>query len=489
MIPSDVSRRVAVIGGGITGLVAACRLRELDATVQVTLYESADRVGGILQTECGDGYLIERAADMFTTREPWARELCERIGFADQLIPTNSGYRGAYVVHRGRLQRVPQGFVLMRPTEIGPTLTTPLLSWRGKLRLLAEPLVRRRTDPADESLASFATRRLGLEAYKNLIQPLIGGIYTADPERLSMQATMEQFVAMEREHGSLIRATWRQRDGGNSVVRETGARYSTFVAPRDGMTSLIQHLAAKLPEGTIRLNASVRELARADGDRWRVSVATTSSDDDSSPVDANYELFDGVIVATPAPAAAKLLGPIDAELAGDLERIPYAGVTVAVLVLNKSDVPHPLDAFGYVTPQAENRKVLAVSFGSLKFTGRAPNDQVIMRVFIGGALQAELADLPDDQIKEITREELRDLLGVEAEPLLWKIVRWKGAMPQYHVGHLQLVDKIEAAAERWPNLELAGNAYRGVGIPYCVRSAEEAAARLLSAKQPAITEQ
>lgn len=477
-----------MIGGGITGLVAACRLRELDSTINVVLYEAADRLGGILQTENGDGYLIERAADMFTTREPWARELCERIGFADQLIPTNSGYRGAYVVHRGRLQRVPQGFVLMRPTEIGPTLTTPLLSWRGKLRLLAEPLVRRRTDPADESLASFATRRLGREAYTNLIQPLIGGIYTADPERLSMQATMEQFVAMEREHGSLIRATWRQREGGKSTVRETGARYSTFVAPRDGMASLIQHLASRLPEGTIRLNRSVRELAPAEGNLWRVRSAGPPDANGSTPADASDELFDGVIVATPAPAAAKLLGPIDAVLASDLGRIPYAGVTVAVLVLNKSDVPHALDAFGYVTPQAEHRKVLAVSFGSLKFAGRAPDDQVIMRVFIGGALQSELADLPDEQIKAITREELRELMGVVTEPLLWKIVRWKGAMPQYHVGHLQLVEKIEAAAERWPNLELAGNAYRGVGIPYCVRSAEEAAARLLKVSQPTDSE-
>ena len=466
----SVSRQIVVIGGGISGLAAAHRLVEIDPQVRVTLLEASNRLGGVLQTVHSDGFLVERSADNFITQMPWALDLCRRIGFEDQLIRTREGLRQAFVVRDGRLCKVPDGFVLMRPSRMWPILTTPILSVRGKARLACEALVPARRDEADESVASFARRRLGQETFERIVQPLIGGIYTADPEQLSMAATMPQFLEQERTYGGLIRAAWKMASQRKAAPHgDSGARYSMFVAPRDGLCSLVEAIAARLPEGTVQLNRSATSLIRTSDSRWTITL-----EGGHAPLAA-----DGVIVATPAGHAKRLLADVDSRLAEELGAIPMAGASIVSLGYRRAQIRHPLDGFGLVVPSVERRRILAGSFSSIKYEGRASDGSVLLRVFIGGALQPELAELDDDQLRHIATEELGQLLGIEGEPSYSLITRWPGKMPQYHVGHLERVERIEARTVSLPGLELAGNAYRGVGIPQCIRSGETAAERVL----------
>jgi oxygen-dependent protoporphyrinogen oxidase len=502
-------KRVAIIGGGIAGLAAAHRARELDPTAEVTLFEAGPQVGGILRTVRQDGYLIETSADSFITNLPWAIDLCRRIGFADQLIPTNPEFRGAMVVAHGKLEPVPEGFVLMAPSQLRSIMRSPILSWRGKLRLACESLVSARQDIADESVASFARRRLGREAFDRLVQPLVGGIYTADPEKLSLAATLPRYLEMERQHGSLIRGAKAKRGstGGDETdaAAERGARYSMFVAPREGLASLVDAIAARLPANCVRVNSPVERIERT-GDGWQLPLyrptilvgessgsfnadsvcsADTATDLPTRMVglytDKNAA-FDAIVVATSAPVAAKLLKPADAELAGELSSIEYAGSAIVILAYDRSQIEHPLNTFGFVVPTVERRKILSASFSSVKFPGRAPDGKVLIRVFIGGALQPEMLDRSDEDLQEIAADELKDLLGVRGVPELSLVYRWPQAMPQYHLGHLDRLKRIEERLRNLPGLALAGNAFEGVGIPQCIRSGEQAAERVLSGK-------
>lgn len=468
-------RRIAVIGGGITGLAAANRLRELDPAAQVTLFEASDRLGGVLQTVERDGYLIERSADMFTTREPWAIALCQRLGLTDELISTDPRYRRAFVVHRGKLVPVPEGFTLMSPAKVWPVVRTPLLSPLGKLRLAWEYFVPGKKDDKDESLSSFALRRFGREAFERLIQPLIGGIYTADPDCLSMRATLQQFVDFEKKYGSLIRAmrsTQSKPAGKSKEAAASGARYGQFLAPRLGMSQLVQALAAQLPAESIRLRTSVERIERApmgSGANWCLFLK-------GSPAPL---VFDALIVSSPAHACPPLLERIAPQLAGMIRLIPHAGCSVAVLGYRREQIKHPLNGFGFVAPRIERRKIIAGSMSSVKFAGRAPEGKVLLRVFVGGALQPELNELDDAGIEKLVRGELQELIGAQGEPEFCQVNRWLGVMPQYHVGHLDLVAKIDVAAAAIEHFALAGNAYHGVGIPYCIHGGEQAAERIV----------
>jgi oxygen-dependent protoporphyrinogen oxidase len=421
--------------------------------------------------------LIERSADNFLNQIPAAYRLAERVGFTEQLIAPSAGNRRASVLHRGQMHPVPDGFMLMAPSAIAPMWRTPLLSWEAKLRMAGELLVEpRAAEIDDESLASFAIRRFGREAYERLIQPLIGGIYTADPWKLSLRATLPRFLDMERQHGSLIRAIARDaakgQNRGNGQAREdsnaqSGARYNQFLAPRGGMSSWIEAIAAELPRERIKLHRSVTRIARVNHE-WH--VWHHGSDQPS--------IFDAVIMTAPAAKAAALLEHVSATLATELRGIPYAGSSVAALGFRRDQFARPPEGFGLVVPAVEGRRIIAVSHASNKFPGRAPEDCVLLRVFVGGALQPELADLPDDELLSLTEAELRNLYGLKGAPLVKRIVRWERAMPQYHLGHVERVARIDALAAKFPGLVLAGAAYRGVGIPQCCADGERAAEKL-----------
>jgi oxygen-dependent protoporphyrinogen oxidase len=448
---------IAVVGGGISGLAAAHRLTELVPRVRLAIYEAGDRLGGVLETVQRDGFLVERSADSFITKYSWATDLCQRIGLADELVPTDETRRRALVVHGGKLARVPAGFVLMTPNRRWPILTTPILSWSGKLRVLAEPWMPRRPEgqEGDESVGAFARRRLGDEAYERLVQPLLGGIHTADADHLSLAATFPEYIAQEQYYGSIQR---------NAVKRsDSGARYGMFVAPRKGVSQLVRALADRLPAEAVRLSAAVTDLRR-DGNRWQVTLEGGST-----------EAADAVIVALPAPAASNVLAKFDAQLSQDLAAIEYSGCAIVCLAYRRDQCGAAPDGFGFVVPKIERRQILAGSFASEKFPGRAPNGEILVRAFIGGALAPELAELPEDELKSIAHRELAELMQITGTPLWSDVARWRASMPQYAVGHLQRVAAIEARVATIPSLALAGNAYRGVGIPQCIRSGELAA--------------
>jgi oxygen-dependent protoporphyrinogen oxidase len=485
--PSEAPPRIAIIGGGITGLTAAHRLHELLPNASLALFEASPRIGGVLETFQHDGFLIERSADNFLTRLPQAIALCHRLGLANELISTDETRRRAFVVQSDRLVPIPDGFYLMSPRKLAPILRSPILSTLGKLRLLAEPLVSRgpasttlnpelRTlnPAADESVASFARRRLGREVFERLVQPLVAGIFTANPEKLSMAATMPEFLEQERAHGSLLTAarslrTSRVSDQSNDDA--SGARYNLFVTFKNGITTLTQALAAHLPPDAIQLDTPVASVHQTEDDRWQLGFSSGPPPSALRPPPS----FDALILAVPAHAAAKLLDRQDAALSAELAAIEYAGCNVISLAFKRSQIGHSLDGFGLVVPHVERRRIIAASFASRKFPGRAPADTVLIRVFVGGALQPELLDLPDSELRRIAIDELGELLQIRGQPLFTDIARWPHSMPQYHVGHVARVVHIERLAARLLRLALAGNAYHGVGIPQCIASAESAA--------------
>ena len=482
-------KRAVVIGGGITGLTACYRLMQQAQAgglpLDVALLEASDRLGGVIATRheacpgprSGDGLLLEEGPDCFLTTKPWGVELCDELGLNAELIGTTTEYRQSFIVRHGKLVPVPQGFYLMAPGSLWPFATTLAFSWPGKLRMALDLVLPRRTSEADESLADFVTRRLGREALERMAQPMVGGIYTADPRHLSMQATMPQFLDMERRHRSLILAL-RHRQASAQQSGVSGARYGLFASFRRGMQTLVDALADRLPAGTVRLQTPVRSVRRnPDSQRWIVSLQ------DGPDLEA-----DALCLALTAPQTARLLTGLDPELAAGLRDIPYASSAVVTLACNRADIAHPLNGMGFVVPAVERRNLIACSFSSIKFAGRASDGKVLLRAFVGGALQQEQALWPDARLRDAVLQDLRRLLGLTGTPTLCHVSRHPGAMPQYHVGHLARVQHLEAAARRWPGLALAGNAYHGIGVPDCIRSGDGAARGLVQSLFPKVTD-
>ncbi len=469
--PEAKNPAIAVIGGGMSGLAAAHRLGELKPDWSITLFDSADQLGGVLRTHFQEGYLLEQAADNFLRgpTAPWAENLCQRIGFADQLISTNEKFRGAKVCWKGRLYPVPAGFQLMAPSRLTPLLTSRLLSPWGKLRLICEPLIREPANVHEESLAEFATRRLGREAFQRLVEPLVAGIYTADPAQLSVQAALPQMVQLVRDHGSLYRGMQQRKKQSAQASKTRGARYSLFVAPQRGMSSFVKAIEDRLHQTSIRTRCDVREITALDPRQWQVQTEETQ------------ESFDGVVAATPTHISAKILKQTLPQLSGNLQSISSASSAVVCLAYRKQEIGRPLDAFGCVVPSQENRKILAISCPSLKFPGRAPAGMELFRVFVGGALQPELVEQSDQQLVTLVRQQLQQLLKIEAPPNFQRVFRWREAMPQYVVGHREHVRQIDRSIPESGTLQLASNGFTGVGIPQCVQQGEAAAERLIQA--------
>jgi len=494
------TRRIAVIGGGIAGLAAAHRLVELDPRCSVTLLEAGPRPGGVLSTLHEDGFQVELSADNFITTVPWGLNLCRRLGLEDQLVQTNPAYRRTFVVRGGRLHLLPDGFLMMAPARLWPLALTGILSPLGKLRAALEYLIPPRQDEADESMARFVRRRLGREAFDRLVEPLVSAVYAADPEKLSVLATLPRFREMERDYGSLIRAMRRRMKSRPRSSRESGARYSMFVTLRDGLSSLVDAIVSRLPTGTLQINTTATRIERH-GDGWRVwtegggrkaeggrrraeAIINQESEILRPPPSAlrpcsSPSAFDALILATPSPVTAKLLQPLDATLAARLASIDHSGTAIVSLGYAADRIGHPMDGMGVVAPAVERSPILACSFSSRKYPHRAPEGKELLRVFTGGARRPELAEMDDDRLLPLVLEELSRLLDIRGGPCFCRIDRWPNTMPQYRVGHKELVAEIEARAAALPNLQLAGNAYHGVGIPDCIHGGELAVERIL----------
>ena len=470
-----MNRRVVVVGGGIAGLAAAHRLIELNKEksldIEVVLLEASARLGGTIATERVGDFLVEAGPDSFITEKPWALRLCARLGLSSRLVSTEAAYQKIYVVHKGRLEPLPEGFFLLAPTRFWPFVQTPLFSLTGKLRMAAEIFLPRGAVNGDESLGAFVRRRFGAEALDRVAQPLVGGIYAADPDKLSLSATMPRFKEMERVHRSVILSmVSEQTRRARNREAGSGARWSLFVTLVGGMQELVDRIASRLPEGCVRLHTPIAGLIRdTDKNLWKV----TTRGNESLEVDA-------VVLATPSFQTAETIGDVASSAADALKQITYASTATVSLAFRQKDFPRPLDSFGFVVPAIESRKIMACTFSSLKYPGRAPEGHVLLRGFVGGSLQPELFQDDDATMEKHVRDELASLLGVVAQPVFSRVWRYPNSMPQYHVGHQTRIQQIEAQLAKFPSLALAGNAYHGVGIADCVRTGEEAAERIIN---------
>jgi protoporphyrinogen/coproporphyrinogen III oxidase len=454
--------RIAIIGGGISGLAAAFTLEEhrRPGAVDYTLYESSPTLGGVLRTEHVDGCIVEAGPDSFLTEKPWAANLCRTLGLGDQLIGSNDADRKTYILVRGRLIPMPDGLMFMVPTKILPTAFSPLFSWGTKLRMAQELFHAPRPAASDESVASFVERHYGSEMVDRLAGPLLSGVYGGEAANLSLRAVLPRFAEMERTQGSLGRAMLAARKKMPHSDKKIAP--PLFTSLKNGMQQFIETIVPRLNQSSLLTNAPVESIQR-ESEGWTVSAASKSA------------RFDAVILAVPAGVAAKLLSACSAELSAELAAITYSSSITVGLAYDREVRQSLPPGFGFLVPRSEGKRLLAATFVHNKFPHRAPADRALLRCFFAGSNAENIWQLSDDAITTLVRTELQQILGVRAAPLFSRVYKWKSAMAQYGVGHLDRLDRIERLRQQLPGLALAGNAYCGIGVPDCVRSGEDAA--------------
>jgi oxygen-dependent protoporphyrinogen oxidase len=459
-------KRVAIIGGGVSGLSAAFTLekhRRAGASLEYVVYESTTRLGGVLVTECVDGCLVEAGPDSFLTEKPWASDLCREVDLGDQLIGSNDADRKTYILVKGRLALIPDGLMFMVPTKIMPTVLSPLFSVRTKLRMAGEWFHPPRKADADETVAAFVERHYGPEMVDRLADPLLSGVYGGEASQLGVRAVLPRFTEMEASHGSLGRAMLAAR---KRTAQASGVpARPLFTSLKDGMQQLVDAVASRLPASALRTNTSVQAV-QSSQEGWAVTAD-------------NSNHFDAIIMATPAQIAAELLRITSGELASELAAIQYTSSVTINLGYDRTVRDALPPGFGFLVPRSEGKRMLAATFVHNKFPHRAPDDRALLRCFVGGARNEQILQTPDEELVRIIRGELHQIIGLTGEPLFTRVYRWKGAMAQYGVGHLERLQRIETLLQQFPGLTLAGNAYRGIGVPDCVRSGTEAANKAL----------
>lgn len=455
--------RVAIIGGGISGLTAAFYLeqeRRKGAPLEIVVFESDPNFGGVIRTERVEGCLVEAGPDSFLTSKPWARELCDDLRLSGQLIGSRDGERKTYVLVRGRLEEIPSGLQMMVPTRIGSLLRSQLFSLSTKLAMLSEYLLP--PEPLgvddDESVASFVSRHFNVEVVDRLADPLLSGVYGGDASRLSARATLPQMVESEARDRSLVRAALAARK--NHAGKEAAPLFTSL---RTGMQRIIDSILRQLPPEILCASSPVDRL-RAGSSGWQVASRGAEKE------------FDHVILAVPPYVITALMKEIPAserpvEILGELSST--SAVTVA-LGYSRAELRLP-PGFGFLVPRSEGKRIMACTFVHAKFDNRAPDDLALLRVFLGGARDPHAVELAENEIFELVRGELNEILRIEAEPRFVRVYKWRDAMPQYEVGHLLRVASLEMHMQRFPGLHLAGNAYHGIGIPDCVRIGRSAA--------------
>jgi oxygen-dependent protoporphyrinogen oxidase len=453
--------RIAIIGGGISGLTAAFALEERRraGALDYTLYESSPQLGGVLRSEHIDGCIVEAGPDSFISEKPWAADLCRTLGLGDQLIGSNDADRKTYILVRGHFIPMPDGLMFMVPTKILPTAFSPLFSWTTKLRMAKELFHPPLAANGDESVASMVERHYGAEMVDRLADPLLSGVYGGEAASLSVRAVLPRFAEMERTHGSLGRAMLAAR---KKMPRSNKPAPPLFTSLKNGMQQLIETLAPRLNQDSLITNAPVQSIQPRTGG-WSVSAGLKS------------DHFNAVILALPALAAAKVLSTCSPELSSELAAIAYSSSITVGLGYDRNVRQSLPPGFGFLVPRSEGMRLLAATFVHNKFPHRAPDDRALLRCFFAGSIAENIWQLSDDEIVTIVRTELQQILGLQAAPLFARVYKWKFAMAQYDVGHLDRLDRIDRLRQQLPGLALAGNGYRGIGVPDCVRSGQEAA--------------
>jgi oxygen-dependent protoporphyrinogen oxidase len=455
-------------------------LKQTETPVEITLLEQADYWGGKLITNRvahdGGQFVIEGGPDTFVVTKPWGVQLCKELGLTDRLRGTNPETKKTYILKNDKLHELPGGLTMMIPTEFGPMIRTGLLSWPAKARMGMDFFLPAAAN-GDETMGEFVTRRLGRSAYESLIEPLMSGIYAGDGDRLSLQSTLPYLRDLELKHGGLVKGALavrkerarKAKSNGNEAKPTPGSR-SIFLTPLTGLAEIVESLVQELEtrDVTLKLSSGVETIERSIDDSWRLALTTGE----------NLEA-DAIILATPAFVSGALIKNIAPNLTAELTAIEYVSTATVTLAFRESDLPRPLDGYGYVIPRREGRKALACTWTSTKFPHRAPEGYALVRVFVGRAGQEKQITWDDDGLLEIAREELELTLGITAEPMLTNIFQWEKAMPQYNLGHPARLERINTMLEKFPGLALAGNGYEGIGIPDCIHSGELAVGKIL----------
>lgn len=460
--------RIVIIGGGIAGLSAAYYAKKKIPDANITLLDTDSRWGGKITTDriaFNNGqFIIEGGPDSFLATKPWGVALSKELGLDERLHGTNPNQKNTYVLHRNKLEPLPDGLSRMIPTSVQAILKSHLVSWLGKARMGLDFIQSAKAVDGDESVGTFVSRRLGREAYENLIEPLMSGIYAGDGDALSLASTFPYLRDLEIKYGSLTRGAlqMRKQSNGKSVQ---GSR-SAFLTPTTGLAELVEALVAHLEASgaTLRLNTHASHITHQDS-KFFLDI------ENDSRIEA-----DSVILATPAYVSGTLLASLNPTLASDLQSILYASTATVSLAYRQVDLPRPLDGYGYIIPRREGRRALACTWTSTKFSHRAPKGYALIRVFVGRAGQ----DIPwnENDLLALATEELQLTLTITAEPILSRVFMWEKAMPQYNLGHPETLKRIDLELDKHPGLALAGNSYRGIGIPDCIHSGELAVERV-----------
>ena len=477
-------KRVIIVGGGVAGLGAAYKLAraaESGHDVEFMLLEKDARLGGKIATEYVDGFVIDGGPDCFLTEKPAVHRIAKLTGMFDDELPTDDARKRTYILSRGRLHDLPDGVMMFAPTKFWPFATTGLFSWPGKIRMGADLLIPRKErwpegdTPADhdETLESFVVRRMGRECLDRLAEPLVGGVHASDPAKMSLAATFPRLLEMEQNYGGMIKgfvaARKKVAEMRTKYPQKPGAKPRTFFTSFEGgMLRLTNAMADAAGRDHMRTGVTASRIDR-EGNGWRVHL------DDGSEVTGG-----SLIVATESWAAEELLRPVDSGIANALSGIGHSSSATISIAFHEAEVGIDMNAFGVLCPLIEGRSLMAATFSSTKWPGRAPEGKVLFRGFVGGPHNQAIMAETDERLVDIVLAELRDILGVKGDPLLTRVFRWERGMPQYTLGHLDRVGAIEEGCADIPGLAIAGGSYRGVGVPNCIESGERAVSKVLA---------
>jgi oxygen-dependent protoporphyrinogen oxidase len=458
--------KIVIVGAGISGLALAYRLHQLIPTAEVTVLEERDRPGGTVWTERCEGFQVEIGPNGFLDNKPHTLALCRELGLGDRLVAADEAAgRNRYLFLDGKLR--------LLPNNLGSFLRSDLLSWRGKLTALGEPLRPRRRDPSDESVDAFVRRRLGREAAEVLADALVTGIHAGDPALLSVRAAFPRLVVLEQQYGSLVRGlkrTARERRAEAAARGETYQRSGRMWSFREGLRLIIEALCDQLRHEPL-FGIRVRHVERAESCENRNCWIIHGEGKDRWQAEA-------VVLTCPAYRQAEILAELDPELAERAHAIVYNRLAVVALGFRRRDVPGNLDGFGYIAPQRTRRDLLGVQWCSSIFPDRAPAGLVLLRGMCGGWNRPEVVDWDEERLLQAVRAELRLSMGISASPVFHHIVRWERAIPQYQLGHVERVAWMEDRLARYPGVFLGGNAYHGVALNDCTEQGKVIAERV-----------
>jgi len=465
--------KIAIIGAGISGLSSAYHLskltEELGVDLEIDIIEKNNTPGGTISTLKEDGFIIEEGADSFITSKPWALETSKEIGLAPELIPINTNNRKCFVYLGGKLKALPDGFFLMSPSDLNPFLMSDFFSVEEKERILYEQYIPVRETKEEESVDEFVKRRFGDALLEKAAKPLLGGIYTGDTKKLSADSVLSEFISMEKKFGSVIKGLQAKYSPSKT---ESGARYGLFLSLQGGMSTLVNGLVKAINEVIFHYGCEVTSISR-ENNNWILKDTRN-----------NKYIADAVIFATPPNTASELAKGINADLSSALGKIECASSVVVNMAIPRKTLKNFPEGIGIVIPPSEKMNILACSFTSRKFPYMSKKGYELVRCFAGGVLNPNLVCKNEHEITDLLIDEFRLILDADIKPLFVRIKKYFNAIPQYNLGHSNLIKKIKHITADLRTVAVAGNAYDGIGIPDCIKSGQKAANLILIGALP-----